>query len=519
MRINSSALATLSGALFGIGFVMPALWPLALVGVVPLLYLIRREQQTARMAFLYGWIAGFVLHLCALAAIFWGILPIDWFGIHSSALQVLIVGASWLLAAATLGTGTGLFLLFALPFIRDMRERRYLYLTLPLLWAATEWAGAIIFSIVSAGPGSLIGAHFSLGHIGYLLASDIAIAQAAVLGGVYLLSALAIAAGTAVYRFIFDATRRERLALSALFLIASSGIIGGHLFLSRSDSEKSGDSISIAVVSADAPPKLYLSRQEEEERADRLLAIMKSVPSTTQAVFLPEGATFGRYGDVSQVPFLLVVDSENIMDAAGASHSIVVFHYSNGERVQSSKQFVLPMGEYLPYMYRAGLRIFASADFAEQVLGTRSFVGGRETHVAKLDNARIAVRFCDEVMSPFLYSNDAAHGASLFANISSYSWFHGSPAVFREMQLIARVRAIENRRSYAQSSNMASAYILDAYGRLVGETRFSAYDVVITNAPSSESKTPYTYFIYVVPYIFMLTILVGMWRVFVWKDR
>src|SRR3989338_6977108 len=102
-------LSILSGVLLGVGFVIPSLWFTALFGLVPFLFGIQREEPSATRAFLGGFLIGLILQGSALYAIFWHTLPIDWYGISSWWVQILVVLGSWMLAAVLLALGAGLF--------------------------------------------------------------------------------------------------------------------------------------------------------------------------------------------------------------------------------------------------------------------------------------------------------------------------------------------------------------------------------------------------------------------------
>jgi apolipoprotein N-acyltransferase len=213
--------------------------------------------------------------------------------------------------------------------------------------------------------------------------------------------------------------------------------------------------ITVAAVSTYAAPELYLSPETERQRAASITEILSSIGGAVDTIVLPESATYLRHTDV-QPSLPLLIDAENVQDEKGQSHSVATYVYENGTSAQSAKQFLLPLGEYTPYVYRGLLALFSTEEFRAQVLKTRSFVRGEATTFAHTENLKLAVRFCDEVMSPRLFAGDVQRGADILVNLSSFSWFHGSTRVYDQMQLIAKVRAVESRRAYVQSGNMAA---------------------------------------------------------------
>ena len=77
--MKRTLLALASGALLGAPFIVPQLWPLALVGLAPLLIALSRPLGMWR-AFSLGILAGTVFYGIAIWAIFWTALPLNWDG-------------------------------------------------------------------------------------------------------------------------------------------------------------------------------------------------------------------------------------------------------------------------------------------------------------------------------------------------------------------------------------------------------------------------------------------------------
>lgn len=496
------------GVLLGMGFYVPAAWPLVFIGLVPLLYVHAVVPVDWKRRVLRGFVLGLPLYSTALAGIFWHTLPVDWFGITAPTLQVLAVGATWLIAVSVLSLGTAAFSL-VLPFIASGWRGVVL---IPLTWVAGEWLGALLFSILLAGPGSLVGAHFTLGYLGYLLAHEPALLQLAAWGGVYVLSALVIFVNVLVYRAWRATTTRERRMASGVLLATMVLTVAGHVWLAQQPAIMSGTRVvRIAALSTYQPPQLHLTFEDEQKRVAAITSLLEQVDAA-DAVLLPESSAYVRFADETTFSNLsVIVDTENTREHNGDTYSRTVFRYADGRTEQSEKQFVLPIGEYVPYLYRLVLLFVPDPDFREQVRSTRSFVSGTETQFVNVQQGMLAVRFCDESMSPFLYARDARGGAHVLSNVSSYSWFHGSRTVFNQMQAIATVRAVENGRWYVQSGNMAPAYVLDHRGRVVMQTSWGVASVIEEQVPLRSGVTPYQWWGSLLPFLALFGVGVGMW--------
>ncbi len=473
------------------GFVVPALWPLALVGFLPFLFITTKRPVGLSTQAFRGFLLGLPLYGLALWAIFWHTLPIDWFGIEHPLLQILAVGTHWIFSVCVLSLGTAVFAVVLQYFL----SYRYTVLVcIPSAWVVGEWLHAHVFAFVFAGNGSLLGAHFTLGHLGYVLANNALLLQLASVGGVYLLSATVILVNVLIYRVITtkNIERNIYVGVSIVVVCCVSGYGAWSLFGNITTSE---ETIRVAAVSTYFPPQLHFLPGEAETRIDTL-ATLVAPHVTAEALLLPESAAFARYArDANMVPQVpLFIDAESVRSNDGNTHARSIFVYRDGRIETSDKQFILPLGEYVPYISHGVLALVGNKAFQEQVRNTRSYVSGTHTKLAQVGSGNMAVRFCDEVMSPYLYARDVEKGASVLANVSSYSWFHGSRTVFAQMQSIAKVRAVEEGRWYVQSGNMSPAYMLDNRGMVVTETSWDLSSVVEEDVPLRTDSTPYQVF-------------------------
>lgn len=509
MHFKWAGAASLAGMLLGAGFLLPGLWFLALVGIVPLLAALK-ESRAFSAAALYGWITSFVISLLALAPIFWGTLPLDWYGISSSFAQWFLVGGSWVLASAVLALGGGVFGALVYWYGSDSWKSVFF---VPAAWVVSEWLGSFVFSVIGAGPGSLVGAHFTLHYIGYILANDPPLLQLAWLGDVYALSFAAVAIGVLTYRAIYASSVKERRALSVCAVLIICVWIAAYPLVvywsseSHAAAENSASSLSFAAVSRYAPPLFLPSGDEERQRFEALRTLIAPLQTIDVLVF-PENAVYlgsvpedenvavgnelRKIGVNGKPP--LSIDSEDIREARGFLYSRLAYTGEEGRVVYSYKQFLLPLGEYMPYVYRVLLKLFSGEALLERVVRVRGYAQGPFADTVSFRGAELGARFCDEAMSPELYRQQVVNGAHVLVNLSSQSWFHGSRLVYEEMKQVARVRAVSLGRWYVQSGNMAPAFVLDQYGQLVGETQWGIPQTLSMQVPIRDDRTPYFLF-------------------------
>ncbi|HEX9919410.1 MAG TPA: hypothetical protein VGA87_09600, partial [Pyrinomonadaceae bacterium] len=191
---NHSALAVLSAFLLILSFPDFNLWPLAWVGLVPLLVAVARVAR-ARQAFALGWLAG--------ALFFYGSC---WWLTHS---MIHYGGLSRPLAYALLVPVVVIVGVFPATFAFALarlcaRWGMYALVAAPPLWAASEWARLGL-------TGQLWNA------IGYSQAFHPALIQSATWGGVYAIGFLILAINAAVALLYFKRDTRALLTAAVTF--------------------------------------------------------------------------------------------------------------------------------------------------------------------------------------------------------------------------------------------------------------------------------------------------------------
>ena len=501
MRLRKECIALCAGALLGVGFIIPSVWAFSILGVALLINEILATQSWHKAGLISG-IGGFIWYALVLAPTFWGVLPLDWFGIEGLPMQVLAVALSWLLSALVPAFGTMFFGMGI--YLWKSRTCADLIL-IPALWVLSEWIGAFLISIVSAGPGSLLGAHFTYGALGYLLANDIVLLQAARIGGIYALSFMAAFAGALIYITLTTRSKRMR---TALFVLAAVIVLAWAILrlggFPSSMHAPSGQSFHVAIMSRYVPPRLRPTQAQAESDFEDAYQFVKPLRGVDLLVF-PEDTAFlratpdgshdaairglGLLGMASSSP--LVIDSDDLLRTDGSLMSRVSFWHGPSDVTYGYKQMFMPFGEYMPYLYRGILTVAGGRELLDTVTAVRGYMPGPIGGIGIEDGVRIAVRFCDEAFSPELYRSEVADGANVLVDISSQSWFHESRMIYSQMQNVAKVRAAESERPFVQSGNMSPAFVLDAHGRVLAETEWGRPEVLQVPIMPQSGKTLY----------------------------
>ena len=127
---------------------------------------------------------------------------------------------------------------------------------------------------------------------------------------------------------------------------------------------------------------------------------------------------------------------------------------------------LVPFGEFVPPFFSFVNRITHEAG---------DFVPGTNLSVLPAGNRRLGVFICYESAFPDLVRQFARRGANVLVNLSNDAYF-GHTEAREQHLLIARMRAVENRRFLIRSTNDGITAVIDPAGRIT--RRFPLYEQV-----------------------------------------
>jgi apolipoprotein N-acyltransferase len=138
-------------------------------------------------------------------------------------------------------------------------------------------------------------------------------------------------------------------------------------------------------------------------------------------------------------------------------NSAVLLGPDGGELGRYDKIDLVPFGEYVPPAFSFVNRITQEAG---------DFVPGEEIKVLPAGSQKLGVFICYEAAFPDLVRQFAAGGANVLINLSNDGYFGHSQARAQHL-LIARMRAVENRRFLIRSTNDGLSAVIDPAGKLI----------------------------------------------------
>lgn len=435
VRISLWLGAAASGMALALPFLREATWPLAWVGLVPLLLALRR--QSAGRAFALGWAAGAVFFA---ATLYWLIA----FGIPA-----------WVLASLFLGLYVGVFGAGLRLLTAATTDRRVVFAA-PVLWVALEVArskGMLAF------PWALLGAS---------QIPNTLILQLASVAGPYGISFLVVLVNAALAALV----AAPRPAWPA-FLLASAALAAALGFGKVALQPTPAATAYIAAVQPNVPLEQKLNPTASEAVLRRLDVVMEAATRTRpDVIILPETA---MPGDLFRHPELAAW----IRERAAASRSVVITGTFTQEGTNSATA-VTPDGAMLGRYDKVRLVAF----------GERGVRRGREFLPLRTPAGSPGILICFESAFPEAARAMVRRGADLLVVITNDGWLGRTAAPFQHAAM-ARLRAVETRRFLVTSANTGVSNIIDPYGRVLAATGIFREAVLFGDVALAGGLTPF----------------------------
>jgi len=337
------------------------------------------------------------------------------------------------------------------------------FLIAPFLWVTLEYARTHL---------PYIGFPWNLS--GYAASGNLAFLQLAPLTGIFGLSFVIAAFNSLLAWAVVTRHRKGWIALgataTALILFA---LIGPH-FVPAARAEHVAHLVQTNFPQSEHYPDNWLDIHAGE--LDQLEAIsVEAAHKEPGFVVWPEvPAPFSmqdrkfkeraeRIARESGQYFLLgVVDWKIGRDRQmDASNSAVLLDPTGARTYTYDKIHLVPFGEYVPLRNWIKFAGRLTADISDFTPGTVYSVG-------QLPGGRFGTFICYEAIFPSEVANFERDGAQLLINISNDGWFGRSAAPPQHL-MMARVRAVENRRWLLRDTNNGFTVVIDPYGRTVAQ--------------------------------------------------
>jgi apolipoprotein N-acyltransferase len=501
--------AVVSGVLLGLAFPPVNAYWLVWVGLVPLLWAIRRERRVLPL-FMMGLVAGTVMFLIVLYPLVSAHLWSGWQSVQSSEIpgmksrQAVVLNGLWVMVSLWVGLTWGLFSL-GLSWLARGSLLRMAVFTPPLFILFPEWLRSLMIW------------DFTWGFLGNAAVDVPGIVQLGAVGGVWLLSWLVVLVNVAILALISpddqrqDWTQRWKIpvAVSVIVLVA----LPWGLWRSDSLPEQlsSDEGLSVAALQYHQDrysrndytyvglEKAYLQLMRQVAQGDMgevdLLVLPESItyaqlsldgsykqeiPERVQRSFREWWGTLAWViqssdSDLGVVFGLDTIENESL-------HNSLVFWNKSGLEGWYHKQWLVPFGEYQPAVFEhLGIR------------GKVQYEPGQGSRIVELNGIKIGGFICQEVQIPAVLRRSAKDGAELLVSGGNDGVF-ADPAVAEVHAHMARLRAVETGRYVVRAMKTGVSAVIAPTGQELARSPGKEPFVAVERIQPRTEITPYVRF-------------------------
>ncbi|MBI2797999.1 hypothetical protein HYX70_01695 [Candidatus Saccharibacteria bacterium] len=446
------------------------------------------------LSYNYGWLilisfAPYLLLLQAIASkklslakkIFWGWLP----GLAS---MMIVVG--WLLfsdrSQLQLNQAFSLFMLalvygllvlilslqyvvFSWLYFRCIKNplNPWVFLLIPAFWVVAEFSRSVLLSLVTIGSGGSVGPYWNFGNLGFALAVT-PLGFAARIVGLWGMSFAAVAISLAWIWLFKKKFLWPVIIFAAVLVITMIGYFG---WKTTSSSLSLGylqyglplvDHQQLRAVWQKATTEAINQGANTEKPSDVLVlpeysGIIGSsllTPKAAQALLAPvlknNGVVITTTEDRSVVP------RKNVLIAANQNANIIG---------RQDKAFLIPIGEYLPYILEVVLRAGGQSSFVAKQRNNLYVAKGAANGMPLLvNNLKIAAQACSGAIAPELFRQQVRQGGNVMTNPASPAGLLKATVYHEQSLQTARFMAMANARPYAQGAFGTYSFILNKDG-------------------------------------------------------
>jgi apolipoprotein N-acyltransferase len=331
----------------------------------------------------------------------------------------------------------------------------------PDLWVALEFGRAYLPII--AWPWNLIG---------YAASGNLTLVQLTTVTGIYGLSyVIALYGSLVAYAIITGRQRAWKIVIVSTAVLIFVAMGGRHLVPADNPRFVAHLVQTNFAQSYEYPPDWMDVHAEDLDQLARIsVDAARKTPGLvvwpeSPAPFSLQDANFAararKIAQESGNDFLVGAEDWK-RDAAGkwqATNSAILLNPSGERTFTYDKIHLVPFGEYVPlrqWLTFAGKIVADLGDFSP----------GTQYNVGRLPDGRFGTFICFEAVFPDLVRRFDTGGAELLINISNDGWFGRSAAPAQHL-MMARVRAVENRRWLLRDTNNGFTVSVDPYGRIV----------------------------------------------------
>jgi len=456
-----------TSVLLATAFPSTSAWPLAYVGLVPLLLWLQGKQY--KQAFLGGLLAGAVFYAIVFA----------WFATLTY----------WVGSIVLLGVGL-LFLFFALFWGLVAAGERFfdrwmpgaIVIVFPAMWVLMEYAHNHIFT------------GFGWGSLGYTQWNNLWVAQLASIGSVYAVSFYVVVVNVLICMLIRRIGKFTSAwpPAAAIIVLCVAVPVWGKMHMQEPDMSSS---LRVGVVQ----PNFSLDVKWSGEYSAHMLEVLERQTELVAAkgaelVVWPESAFYGflvdeidRIGGIARSNNVYLLTGSNHYEGADWGRGDEIIYYNSAflidpmgrELGRYHKRHLAPFGEYVPLQ---GILPF----LGKLVPQISDFTPGENNTLFGVKGKNFPVLICFENSFPHLVRRSARLGADFLVQLTNDGWFGRSSQPEQDLA-ISVFRAVENGVTLIRGTNTGISCFVDPWGRISGVVRTPWDETVFARGVSVET--------------------------------
>ncbi len=449
------------------------LWFFAFFFLVPILYYL--ENFKSSRLYLLGKMFLFGFIFAALSTLwFISTYPLDWMGLESPMLSIIIIGSTWFLFCSVLAIPVAVW-----PILVSYVKTRNIFVGALLgasLWILLEYIRSWVVALGVYGNETLFGPHHTYYSLGYVVGGVPILRDVLAVGGLYLASFLIVISNYFFYSLYLVVKNKEQPRSSSLYLLGVIVfiILGSFAYMKYVRGSNTTSSFIASVVTT------YLPATKEKsvgvKKAEVALQLLNEIDNQEGVIILPENLNIVTpFFDNQKIKNELIASKHLIIGSYTGlgDHSMFFLTPLHNNVTHYKKQLLMPIGEYGV----TAVRFLIQASLRKDWLDTydRVMTGTQKSEVQKqyvssvfkdsvIKGLVIGGGICSENISPYIYTNATRKGATVLVNIASHAPFHGSQLLMRQTRAINTVRALENGRYFITASNYSESFVVSDKG-------------------------------------------------------
>jgi apolipoprotein N-acyltransferase len=512
-RKNSAfLLPVISGVLLFLAYPPQDLWFLVFVSLVPLFYFLFSEKTSFKKAFWGGGITGFIFMGGLFVWLFYT-APFEWLGVKTQKDFIsilLLVILLWAFQVFLLGIFFAAFSWLLKKMIKIHSGFFSFLIIVPFAWTIFEYLRAWWFEFIWLGKETFFGPHWTFGNLTYALHKIPLLIQSADIWGIYGISFLIVLINAVVFLVIkpfIDKNQKlstKQITASCLIILAvfSFLLIYGN---SKLKTETNGEQRKVALMQTNFLSDSSFNPYHKKEVLKIVLDMFQkpeSIQANPDFVIAPEGlGIVSATGSTKITKYLLgdfwkkgqiYLENKKISEENQINKSRLFYYDLEKENPLGyyDKRLLVANGDFLPYITKLLMAIYVyKGDFEK-----RLYQKGEISTPTTTPRGIVGGTICSSILSPQINRQMTKNGAEFLVVVSSDSPFHGSRSLLTQNLAMSKLRAIENRRYFAQATNMGYSFLLNPRGKIVSKSQKFGNEILFTNIELSNRKTPYTKF-------------------------